>query len=59
MINYVSCVFCLLEKQYARARDHFLYASQPEDFGAMLVEFATSLGYQGEADLFITQAVLQ
>ena len=47
------------EKCLGKARDHFLYASLPEDFGAMLVELATSEGYPGEADLFVTQAVLQ
>lgn len=53
------CISFLSEKKYSRARDHFLHAGQPEDFGAMLAEFATSSGYQGEADLFLTQAVLQ
>ena len=47
------------EKYYAMARDHFLYSGQPEKYGTMLVEFATSKGYAGEAELFITQAVLQ
>ncbi|XP_065898638.1 Golgi to ER traffic protein 4 homolog [Dysidea avara] len=47
------------EKDYARARDHFLYASKPEEYGSMLVEFACKKGYPSEADLFITQAVLQ
>ena len=49
----------LTEKQYAKSREHFLYAEQPQEFGAMLVEMATTLGYSGEADLFLLQAVLQ
>ena len=47
------------EKNFVKARDHFLYACQPEDYGAMLVEFATSKGYPSEAELFVSQAVLQ
>ena len=47
------------EKFYAMARDHFIYSGQPEKYGTMLVEFATSKGYAGEAELFVTQAVLQ
>ncbi len=47
------------ERQYANARDHFLYAEQPQEFGNMLAEVATKHGYAGEADLFIAQAVLQ
>ena len=47
------------EKQYVKAREHFLYAEHPQEFGCMLVELATTFGYSGEADLFITQAVLQ
>ena len=47
------------EKQYVKAREHFLYAEQPKEFGCMLVELATTFGYSGEADLFIAQAVLQ
>jgi len=47
------------EENYAQARDHFLYASRPEDYGNMLVEFACKKGYPSEADLFIAQAVLQ
>ena len=31
----------------------------PEEFGLMLVEFATQKGHPSEADMFITQAVLQ
>ena len=49
----------LTEKQYAKSREHFLYSEQPQEFGAMLVEMATTLGYSGEADLFLVQAVLQ
>ena len=48
-----------LEKQYGKAREHFLYAQQPQEFGNMLVELSTTYGYAGEADLFIAQAVLQ
>lgn len=47
------------EKQYSKAREHFLYAEKPQEFGHMLAELATTFGYRGEADLFIAQAVLQ
>ncbi|CAI8050602.1 Golgi to ER traffic protein 4 homolog [Geodia barretti] len=47
------------ERQYVKAREHFLYAEQPQEFGNMLVELAMTFGYSGEADLFIAQAVLQ
>ena len=61
MLQTAHTVTCVLfsEKDYARARDHFLYASKPEEYGNMLVEFACKKGYPSEADLFITQAVLQ
>ena len=49
----------LTERQYVKAREHFLYAEQPQEFGNLLVELATTFGYNGEADLFIAQAVLQ
>ena len=49
----------LTERQYVKAREHFLYAEQPQEFGNMLVELAMTFGYSGEADLFIAQAVLQ
>ena len=53
------CPCVIIEGNYAEARNHFLYASQPEDYGNMLVEFACKKGYPSEADLFIAQAVLQ
>ena len=56
--TYYNCVL-FSEKDYAQARDHFLYASKPEEYGNMLVEFACKKGYPSEADLFIAQAVLQ
>ena len=55
----IGMVSSLTEKQYGKAREHFLYAEQPQEFGLMLVEVATTFGYTGEADLFITQVVLQ
>ena len=53
------CCYRFPEGNYAQSRDHFLYASKPEDYGNMLVEFACKKGYPSEADLFIAQAVLQ
>lgn len=47
------------EKDFIRARQHFLYVEMPEEFGVLLMAVATSEGYPGEADLFIAQAVLQ
>ena len=47
------------EKQYAKAKEHFIYSEEPQEYGTMLVELATTCGYSGEADLFIAQAVLQ
>ena len=64
MLNVTSVTYHMLsywftEGNYAEARNHFLYASRPEDYGSMLVEFACKKGYPSEADLFIAQAVLQ
>lgn len=47
------------EKNYVQARQHYLHVEMPEEFGILLMEVATTKGYPGEADLFITQAVLQ
>eukprot|EP00731_Ephydatia_muelleri_P028489 Em0020g133a len=47
------------EKDYTRARRHYLHVETPEEFGILLMEVASSEGYPGEADLFIAQAVLQ
>ena len=57
-VCHSGCV-CPTEKQYGRAREHFLHAEQPQEFGNMLVELSATFGYAGEADLFVTQAVLQ
>lgn len=46
-------------KQYARAREHFQYACEPESYAHMLVEVAVTHGKAKEADLFLTQAILQ
>ena len=55
-IGSVSCLQ-FLEKQLGKARDHFLYASDPENFAALLVEMAGS--EKEGADTIITHAVLQ
>lgn len=45
------------EKQFTKAREHFLYAADPENFAVLLVEMAGP--EEGEADVIITGAVLQ
>ncbi|KXJ14956.1 Golgi to ER traffic protein 4 homolog [Exaiptasia diaphana] len=47
------------EKHYSESRYHFLYAHDGLQCAKMLIEFATTRGYPGEQDLFITQTVLQ
>lgn len=47
------------ESEFEKSRQYFLYANMPEEFGLMLIEFATQKGHSSEADMFITQAVLQ
>ncbi len=36
-----------------------MYADKPDTLGLILVELATLKGYPSEADLFVTQTVLQ
>ncbi|XP_073245589.1 Golgi to ER traffic protein 4 homolog isoform X2 [Porites lutea] len=47
------------EKNFSDSQYHFLFTSDGQQCAAMLVENATSRGFPGEADLFVTQAVLQ
>ena len=49
--------FSSAEKQFAKAREHLLYAGDPESFAVLLVEMAGPEG--GGADVIITGAVLQ
>ena len=58
-MSFKKSNFSRSAKQYARAREHFQYACQPEEYAAMLVEVAATRGHPEEADLFLTQAVLQ
>ena len=48
----------LVDKQFSKARDHFLYAGDPENFGTLLIEMAGLESAVG-ADVVITGAVLQ
>ncbi|XP_062508187.1 Golgi to ER traffic protein 4 homolog isoform X2 [Corticium candelabrum] len=57
-LHQLVALACWKEGNYERARHHFLYADQMKDFSHMLIEMSTKLGYPGEYDLFITQAVL-
>ncbi|XP_031554158.1 Golgi to ER traffic protein 4 homolog [Actinia tenebrosa] len=47
------------EKNYGESRYHFLYTHDGLQCAKMLIEFATTRGYPGEQDLFVTQTVLQ
>ncbi|XP_076366387.1 Golgi to ER traffic protein 4 homolog isoform X2 [Tachypleus tridentatus] len=47
------------EKNYAQSRYHFIHSSDGDGCASMLVEYHVNKGYPSEADLFITQAVLQ
>lgn len=47
------------EKNFSDSQYHFLFTSDGQQCATMLVESATTLGYPGESDLFVTQAVLQ
>lgn len=47
------------EKNYAQARYHFMFSMDGSGFASMLVELHTEKGFNGEIDMFITQAVLQ
>ena len=49
----------LTEKNFGDSQYHFLFTSDGQQCAAMLVESATTLGFPGESDLFVTQAVLQ
>ena len=53
------CVLFIIEQNYSDSRYHFLFTSDGHQCASMLVENATTRGYPGEADLFVTQAVLQ
>ncbi|CAG9534033.1 unnamed protein product [Cercopithifilaria johnstoni] len=44
---------------YMNARNHFMYADNPETFAIFLTEYQLKYGYTTEKDLFIAQAVLQ
>ncbi|KAJ7388000.1 Golgi to ER traffic protein 4, partial [Desmophyllum pertusum] len=45
------------EKNFSDSQYHFLFTSDGQQCATMLIENATTLGYAGEADLFVTQAV--
>lgn len=47
------------EKNYAKARHHFIYSKDGHGCAKLLIEFQTNMGYRCEVDLFIAQAVLQ
>lgn len=47
------------ERNFARARYHFIRSQNGEGCASMLIEFHITYGYPSEVDLFITQAVLQ
>lgn len=47
------------EKNYASARQHFLYTQDGSGCASMLIELQQQQGYSSEMDLFITQTVLQ
>ena len=63
MYNYVyvyeNLIIYFIESELEKSRQCFLYANMPEELGLMLVEFATQKGHPSEADMFITQTVLQ
>ena len=56
---YVDLFDLLTERNFSDSQYHFLFTSDGQQCATMLVENATSLGFPGEADLFVTQAVLQ
>ncbi|XP_063230594.1 Golgi to ER traffic protein 4 homolog [Bacillus rossius redtenbacheri] len=47
------------QKNYVRARQHFLQSCDGRGFAVMLVELQRQHGFTAEVDLFIAQAVLQ
>ncbi|XP_037670012.1 Golgi to ER traffic protein 4 homolog isoform X2 [Choloepus didactylus] len=47
------------EQNYCESRYHFLHSADGEGCAHMLVEYSTSRGLRGEADMFVAQAVLQ
>ncbi|XP_023016354.2 Golgi to ER traffic protein 4 homolog isoform X1 [Leptinotarsa decemlineata] len=47
------------EKNYAQARYHFIHSQDGKNCAKLLIEFQSTQGFKGEADLFIAQAVLQ
>ena len=49
--------FFIPEKQLSKAREHFLYAGDPDNFGRLLVEMAGS--EREGTDAIITGAALQ
>ena len=59
MVNISSQCCFLTERNYGEAQSHFLHANNKEQCATMLVEYAVTCGYPGEADLFVAQAVLQ
>ena len=52
-------IYFLVEHNYGEAQSHFLHANNGQQCATMLVEYAVTCGYPGEADLFVAQAVLQ
>ncbi|RMX41468.1 hypothetical protein pdam_00021717 [Pocillopora damicornis] len=57
---HLMCALSLWkEKNFGDSQYHFLFTSDGQQCAAMLVESATTLGFPGESDLFVTQAVLQ
>jgi len=47
------------EKNYIKARYHFLHSVDAESFSSMMIECHLNYGYPSECDLFVTQSVLQ
>ena len=47
------------EKNYSSARDHIIHTDDGSVCATFLIEYHIVLGFPGEMDLFVSQAVLQ
>ena len=48
-----------VEKNYASAREHIIHTEDGSVCATFLIEHHVMLGFPGEMDLFVSQAVLQ
>ena len=58
-LNRAFALNLWLEKNYVKARYHFLHSTDADSFSQMMIECHHNYGFPSEVELFLTQVVLQ